>query len=75
MYIKSEKVYQFLHDLAQIYLPAFAAFYATMGDTWNLPYSHEITATIIALDTFMGACLKVSTNRYIKATRGGEDYE
>ena len=75
MYIKNEKVFQFLRDLAQIYLPAFALLFATMGDIWKWPYNDEIAASIIAIDTFIGACLKVSTNQYMKVTNGGEDYE
>jgi hypothetical protein len=62
----SNNVYDILKDVALVWLPAAAVFYATIGKIWGLPYTTEIPATIMAVDTFLGAVLKISTNAYYK---------
>lgn len=58
------KVYDILKEVALIVLPALAVLYATLGDIWGLPYVAEIPATIMGIDTFLGAVLHISTKNY-----------
>lgn len=60
----SNRTYDVLKWIALIGLPAFATFYATLGQVWGLPLATEITATIVALDTFLGTVLGVSSIKY-----------
>lgn len=62
--VMSDKTYNILADLARIILPAFATFYLALGEIWHLPYSQEISATIMALCALLGAFLKTSSNKY-----------
>ena len=62
----SNKVYDVLKFVAQIALPAVATLYATLGKIWGWPLVTEITATICAVDTFLGAILGISSMQYAK---------
>ena len=68
MFKMSNKVYDILKEIALTILPALAVFYTACSKIWGLPYGAEIPATIMAVDTFLGVCLKVSTDKY----NGGE---
>lgn len=60
------KVYDVLKWIALIALPAVATLWLTLGQIWSFSYVNEIGATIIAIDTFLGALLGVSTITYKK---------
>lgn len=60
------KTYDILKEAALTVLPAIAVFMATLGNIWGIPYATEISATIMALDTFLGAVLHVSNKNYNK---------
>lgn len=62
----SNKVYDILKFIAQIILPALAALYASLASIWGLPLGDEIGRTIMAIDTFLGAVLMISTHQYNK---------
>ena len=62
----SNHTYDVLKDIALIVLPALATLYAALAKIWGLPYEVSIPATIMAVDTFLGAILKLSTNQYNK---------
>ena len=62
----SNKVYDVLKFIAQIVLPALATFYLTIAGIWSLPFGEEISGTIMAIDTLLGACLMISSNNYNK---------
>lgn len=62
----SNKVYDILKFIAQIVLPALATFYVTIANLWGLPYPDEISGTVMAIDTFLGAILMISSNQYHK---------
>lgn len=62
----SNKVYDALKFVAQIILPALATFYVTLASLWNLPYPEQISGTIMAVDTLLGAILMISSNNYNK---------
>lgn len=62
----SNKIYDVLKFIAQIVLPALATLYVTIASLWGLPYPEEISGTIMAIDTFLGAVLMISSNQYYK---------
>lgn len=64
--ILNNKVYDILKFIAQIVLPAIATLYITVANIWGLPYGEQISGTIMAIDTFLGALLMISTNAYNK---------
>ena len=66
MFKMSNKVYDVLKEIARTILPALAVFYTACSKIWGLPYGAEIPATIMAVDTLLGACLHVSTEDYWK---------
>ena len=64
--ILNNKIYDVLKFIAQIVLPAIATLYITVANIWGLPYGEQISGTIMAIDTFLGALLMISTNVYNK---------
>ena len=60
----TNKVYDALKFIAQIVLPGLATLYVTISSLWGLPYPDEISGTIMAIDTFLGALLMISSNKY-----------
>ena len=58
------RVYDILKYIALIVLPALATLYSTLAGVWDLPYAEQIPVTIMAVDTFMGILLKLSTDEY-----------
>lgn len=58
--------YDVLTWIAQILLPAFAALYFALANVWNLPYPDQVVATIMAIDTFLGTLLSLSTAQFHK---------
>jgi hypothetical protein len=63
----SNDLYDLFKFIAQIVLPALGTFYAALAGIWGLPYAVEITGTLAAVDTFLGALLQISTSNYNKA--------
>ena len=68
----SNKVYDILKYIAQIVLPALGTLYFALSKIWGFPYGTEIVGTISAVDAFLGALLKISTDQY-NATGQPED--
>lgn len=62
----SNKVYDTLKWVAQMFLPAVGTLYFALAEVWNLPYAPEVVGTITAIDTFLGVMLGVSTAQYNK---------
>ena len=62
----SNKVYDILKYIAQIVLPALGTLYFALAKIWGFPYGAEIVGTISAVDAFLGALLKISTDQYNK---------
>lgn len=69
MKIFSDKLYNILKYLAMIALPALALFTQTIFSIWGLPYGEQISATIVAINALLGACLGISTIGYNKANK------
>lgn len=62
----NNKTYDVLKTIAQIILPAAGTLYSALAGIWGLPYAEEIVGTIIAVDTFLGIILGISTANYNK---------
>ena len=62
----SNKLYDVLKYIAQIVLPALGTLYFALEKIWSFPYGAEIVGTITAVDAFLGALLKISTDQYNK---------
>ena len=60
----SNKVYDVLKKVAQIWLPAAGTLYFALASIWGLPYAEQIVGTITAVDAFLGAVLGISTRLY-----------
>ena len=75
MFKMSNRVYDILKYIAQIVLPAIGTMYFALAKIWGLPYGPEIVGTITAVDAFLGAILKISTDSYNDAqTEQEADY-
>lgn len=70
--VLKNRTYDILKNIALYVLPALATLILTLGGIWGIPYAEAIAATITALDTFLGAVLKISSNNYAKEQDGGE---
>lgn len=62
----SNRMYDVLKWVAILFLPALAILIRTVFAIWNIPYGDQISATIIALQMFLGAILGISTLNYNK---------
>ena len=71
----SNKTYDILKYIAQIVLPALGGLYFALAKIWGFPYGTEIVGTISAVDAFLGALLKISTDPYNKQNAEGQEDE
>lgn len=60
----SDKMYDVLKWIAQIFLPAAGALYFALANIWGLPYGEQIVGTITAVDAFLGVILGISSKAY-----------
>lgn len=68
----NNKVYDICKFIAQILLPALGTLYFALAGIWGFPYGEEIVGTIMAIDTFLGAILGISSIQYNKKIGGAE---
>ena len=76
--IMANKTYDILKYIAQIVLLAVATLYGALAGIWGFPYGEEIVASISAIDLFLGALLKLSSDKYtaqVPATSTTEEVE
>ena len=59
----SNKVYDRLKVVALILTPVLA-FLASLVNIWGIPYGEQLTATLTAIDTLIGAIVVASNNAY-----------
>ena len=71
----SNKVYDVLKYIAQIVLPALGTLYFALAKIWSFPYGAEIVGTITAVDAFLGALLKISSNQYNELNKPPEEID
>lgn len=65
----SNKAYDVLKWIAQVVLPAVGTLYAALSGIWGFPCGEEIVGTILAVDTFLGVVLGISTAKYNKTNK------
>ncbi len=66
----SNRVYDILKWVAQVFLPAAGTLYFALAATWGLPWAEQVVGTITAADTFLGVVLGISTAQYNKSQAG-----
>ena len=62
----SNKMYDVLKWIAMVVLPAIATLYLALAGIWGLPYGEEVVGTVMAVDTFLGVLLGISSAQYSK---------
>lgn len=60
----NNKVYDVLKWLCIFVLPALATLIRVVFGIWNIPYGEQISATIVAINAFLGAVLGLSNTVY-----------
>lgn len=60
----SKGVYNTIKWIALIFLPAAGTLYAALAIVWNLKYTTQVTNSVLAVDTFLGALVGISSKGY-----------
>jgi hypothetical protein len=58
------RVYDVLKQIALIWLPGIGVLYTAVAAAWHFGYVAEVNSTVLAVDTFLGIILGISTNGY-----------
>ena len=61
----SNKAYDTLKFIALLVLP-ISELVGSLATVWGFPYGDKIVATLVAIDVFLGAVVKVSSDNYHK---------
>lgn len=61
------KTYDIMKRVAQLYLPALGTLYFAVAGIWGLPSAEEVVGTIVAVDTFLGVILGISSANFDKS--------
>jgi hypothetical protein len=64
MIIKNSKLYDKLKFVAQILLPALGVLYVALAALWSLPEPDKVSGSVLAVDTFLGVLLGISSSQY-----------
>lgn len=64
MIFQDDRTYDVLKWIALILLPAVAVLYSSLAGIWSLPYADAVPQTIMAIDTFLGVILQISSDKY-----------
>ena len=64
--IMPNTLYDVLTWIGQIVIPALGVLYATLAETWGLPYGDQILKTTAAITVFANAILKYARAKYKK---------
>lgn len=62
----SNKVYDVLKWIAMVVLPALGTFYFALAGIWGFPFGEQIVGTLVAIETFLGTVLQISSTKYKK---------
>jgi len=60
----SSGAYDVLKKIAMVWLPAAGTLYFALAQIWHLPSPEEVVGSIVAVDTFLGGVLHLSTTSY-----------
>jgi hypothetical protein len=62
----SNRTYDALKNVTQLWLPAFGTLYLTLSTQWSqLTNADAVAASCLALATFFGVVLRISNNNYV----------
>lgn len=64
MLLLTGKTYDAVKKFAQVVLPAVGTLYFTVAQIWGLGHAEEVVGTIVAVDTFLGVALHLSSTAY-----------
>lgn len=70
--ILNNRVYDVMKWVSLVCLPALGTLYFALAGIWGFPYGEQVVGTIMAIDTFLGAILGISTIQYNKKIGGAE---
>lgn len=62
----SNQAYNVLKFIALVLLPALGTLYFAVAGIWGLPAAEQVVGTIVAVDTFLGVVLGLSSNNFKK---------
>ena len=60
----SNSFYDKLKIAATVVIPALATLYFALGNIWGFPYIEQVLGSAVAIETFLGALLGLSTRAY-----------
>lgn len=69
----SNKTYDILKWIAQVFLPALITLYGVIANALDLPYTETVITIAVGVDTFLGTVLGISTINYNANRRGGDE--
>jgi hypothetical protein len=72
-FMLSNKAYDILVYICQIFLPALITLYGVIGVTCNIPYTEQVLTIATAFNVFLGTCLKISNANYKKGVMKDEE--
>ena len=70
MFKLKDSVYDILKWFTLISLPAHGTAYVALAGVWGFPYAEEVSKTVMAVCTLLGARLGISTAEYRKGAAG-----
>lgn len=73
MIFKDSKVYDIFKWVVTVGLPALTMLWMALANIWGFPYAEAIGATLAAINTFLGALIGISSIRYAKQLKGGNE--
>lgn len=62
----NDKIYDALKWITLVALPALGTAYVALAAVWGFPYPEEVSKTVLAVCTLLGALLGISTAEYNK---------
>lgn len=68
----SNKAYDILKWIAQVFLPALITLYGVIANALDLPYTETVITIAVGVDAFLGTVLGISTINYNAARKDGE---
>lgn len=58
------KTYDTVKYFAQVVIPAIGALYFALSQVWGLPGGEQVVGSVVAVDTFLGVLLHISSTNY-----------
>lgn len=69
----SNKVYDVLKYISQVFLPALTVFVGVVLKCFNVEYTDIVITIMTAFDAFLGSVLMISSNNYNKTNKTKEE--